>query len=278
MSNMTQKVPGGPAPQSVADMGTQAKAASAVGDKAFIYNNSRNTFENNFPVVPFPQDNYDQTISIKNEFANINNSNWVVPFTEKEAEYVARKRDADEQSQYDQWVYQKYDLSDPAQLYLFQQMCPSQFERREELIKYQVALANRYANIRLRGAKNEDDLKFEWLVETKRIVLPNTIWDPSQGMKEGNERRDQYRAARFSVLKWISRENQNLGWRANPDNMSDPRGVPGTTYRHFGLETPNYNDRVIAQGLFGRRFDAGNLPVGNVDENNNVANNQPGVR
>lgn len=265
MSNMMKKVPGAPAPQSVMEMGNQARAAQAVGDKDIVYSTQNGQNTNNFPVIPFPQDSYDETMKIKSQFAGAaadNMGNWMVPFTEKEAEYVARKRNADEQAQYDQWVYQKYNLADPAQLFLFQQMCPSQFERREELIKYQVALANRYANIRLRGAKNEDDLKFEWLVETERIKLPGVIWDPTRARP--NENADaklrRYRRARFSVLDWLTVANRNMAWRANPNNLADPRGLPQQDYAHYGLELANYALPTTQLAEFGHSVAAGNQP------------------
>src|ERR1044072_7699791 len=175
-----KSVAGGPSPAAIAETRTNAKAAAGVSGKYAVVDGS-NQQDNEFPYVPFAPDTYDDTADIKKEFANgaQAGTNWVVPFTEQDAAYVRRQRDQMENADFDRWIMQKFDLNDPAQLFLFQQIAPEQFQRRMDLIDYEQNLVTKYAKMRLMGPRTMEDLKFEWLIETGRVELPQgPIWDP----------------------------------------------------------------------------------------------------
>jgi len=125
----------------------------------------QNRASNEFPIVPVPKDPYDDTANIKSQYADADKAggNWVVPFDQADAQYLLRKRDAQEKAQFDAWVMQKYDITDPAQNMMLQNIAPELFQRREEVIDSQQALVSAYAKMRLRGAKSLSDLELEWL-------------------------------------------------------------------------------------------------------------------
>lgn len=181
--NKITAVPGAPNPKSVSGLSKNALALAHAGTYETA-NTATTRAPNEFPIIPFDMDTYDQTAQIKQEVAGRNDmGNWVVPFTSQDAKYLERKRDMVEYSDFDRWIYQKYDLKDPAQSFILQSIAPEQFERRQAIIDYQQNLVSRYAKLRLRGAKNVDDLMFEWMVETNRISLPEgPIWDPKAWM------------------------------------------------------------------------------------------------
>jgi len=234
-----QQVAGGPSPAAIAETRTNAKAASGVSGKYAVIDGSDQS-GNEFPVVPFAPDAYDDTAMYKAKFASGAGAgtNWVVPFTEQDASYLKRQRDQIENADFDRWVMGKFDLEDPAQLFLFQQIAPEQFQRRMDLIDYEQNLVTRYAKMRLMGPRTMEDLKFEWLIESGRVELPKgPIWDPISWMNSqlgvnpptteeqwavrGIQNDNRYMAGLFSPLKMLT-ETQ-VGW--NPtSNRGDIRG------------------------------------------------------
>lgn len=216
-----KEVPGGPSPAAIAETRTAAKAANSVSNKYAVVDGADQA-SNEFPYVPFAQDSYDDTAEIKQAFANgaAAGNNWVVPFDSQDAEYVKRQRDQVENADFDRWVMQKFDLTDPAQLFLFQSIAPEQFQRRLDLIDYEQNLVSRYAKTRLMGARSIEDLKLEWLIETKRIELPKgPIWDP---------------------VAWMSRQYGVAGMPDHPTTQVEwaARGVPNNNRFRAGLFSP----------------------------------------
>lgn len=242
-----------------------------------------------FPIRGFPSDPYDSMWSMKDDLARpVTLANGVtvpsivterrpLPIVEQDIAYLKRKRDAEENLSYLAWQANKYDLNDPATRDWFEKRCPSYFDQRESLIEQQIDLAARYAKIRLRGAKTEDDLKLEYFIETDRITLPKgPVWDPYAwvSMEAGTDteqtvnhqqtnilsyNRNAYRKGLFNPTK-VS-VPQTSGMMQNPYNQGDIAGYPDT--QNTGIrgapvaQTMNYltaygpfgNDR----GLFGAR-------------------------
>lgn len=184
-SQAVKSVPGAPAPARMDAIRAQAEANKNMDTGVRMGIDT----SNNFPVIPIAPDKYDDVANIKSLKATQNRGagQWIVPFTEADAAYELRKRDAMEQVDYDNWLMTRFDLTDPAQAVMFQQLAPDQYARRQQLIEYNMDLEKRMAMLRLMGPKSEEDLKFEWLVETGRIQLPEVpAWKP-QGF--GDEQR-----------------------------------------------------------------------------------------
>lgn len=178
-----------------------------------------------FPIVPVGPDGYDDVANIKSQYAaaGAGQTNWVVPFDQSDAAFIMRKRDQEEKAQFDAWATQKYDLTDPAQNMMLQQIAPELYQRREELIDSQQDMVSRYAKLRLRGAKSLEDLYFEWLIETKRLELPQgPIWNPrawraAQRGQMGDSawQNQRYQAGFFSPLKFMSNTQTGSVHNAN---------------------------------------------------------------
>ena len=189
---------------------------------------------NEFPIVPVPKDPYDDTANIKSQYADaaIAGSNWVIPFEQSDAQYLLRKRDAQEKAQFDAWVMQKYDITDPGQNMILQGIAPELFQRREEVIDSQQALVSAYAKLRLRGAKSLSDLELEWLVETGRLELPKgPIWSPytwrenqqaGSGVTDTEWNAHRYRFGLFAPIRWLT--SDNAGYKPKADNKADILG------------------------------------------------------
>lgn len=284
---MTDKKPyngGAPSEGEVAQFGQQvekAKQSPYMLPNPVFTNNKIETLAMNsgrFPVRPVPQDPYDSTWSLKDDMNRpvVVNGHVVappmasttrpLPFTGEDVQYLKRKRDAEEFASFLTWEASKYDLSDPATREWFEKRCPSYFQQRESLIEQQIDLAARYAKMRLRGPKTEDDLKIEYLIETDRLSLPKgPIWDPfkwiaDQGgidlaQDDMNALKNQfaeynktsYRKGLFNPTKVM---HPSIGARVkNPYNLGDPVGIPGTNYSGiYGTQSPQVGNYAANYG------------------------------
>jgi len=236
------RTPGAPSFSDVARMRANAETGAVSATRRYQWQLPVSTAaqqqraSNEFPIVPVPKDPYDDIANIKSVYAQgvPAGSNWQVPFEQSDAEYLMRKRDAEEKAEFDAWVTQKYDLTDPSQNLMLQNIAPELFQRREEIIDVNQNLVSAYAKLRLRGAKSLSDLELEWLIETGRLELPRgPIWDPlawrtlqrgTTSDEEWNAKR--YRFGLFSPLLWLT---EGTGGHTPTANRADIAGS-GTVF------------------------------------------------
>lgn len=244
--------PGAPSLADAARMRANAEtgAVSSTRKYQWVMPLDNKASSNEFPYVAVPKDPYDDTANIKEQYANAaaGQSNWVVPFERSDAEFVQRKRDAEEKAEFDAWVMQKFDITDPAQNLMLQNIAPELFQRREEVIDANQALVSAYAKTRLRGAKSLSDLELEWLIETGRLELPRgPIWNPRAWRKAQTGAADEaedmawqesrYRFGLFSPLQWLTKDN--AGWKPGA-NKADIRGDSSDPYLPPALPYPTH--------------------------------------
>ena len=252
--NELYRVPGAPDPNVIAKINKQAQEAFINAGDTYAVVEGANQASNEFPYRPFVNDSYDNIAQLKYQ---ISRGNYRVPFEKVDAEYLFRQRAQVENADYDRWVMQKYDLTNPAQNMLLQKLDPDQFKRRMDLLKKQIALESRYAEVRMLGAKSEEDLKLEWLIETGRIQMPEgPLWDPQRWMENQMQKyelhkhpgqkfdedpdtkktqlsltnRQRFTSALFSPLRFPGQAE--TGWQSNRNNFSDIRGFE--TYPALG--------------------------------------------
>lgn len=234
-----KKVAGGPDIANINSINEAAKNAEAGNN--YVVTNPVSQSSNEFPYVPFARDDYDDVANIKRQFQQ-GGAKAVVTLDKDDANYALRQRAQVENADFDRWVMLKYDLADPAQNFMMQQIAPDQFQRRLDLIEAQQSLVSKYARLRLMGPKKLDDLKFEWMVETGRVQLPKgPIWDPVAWMsmnlghglttdeerlqrKTANTRR--FQAGLFNPIRYLT--ERQVGWGPDLTNRSDIRGNPNT--------------------------------------------------
>ena len=241
---MAGREPGAPSIQETMRMQMNAETGAASTSLRYQWQMPFSTEEerarasNEFPIVPVPKDPYDDTANIKAQYADGDQvgKNWVIPFEQADAQYLLRKRNAQEKAQFDAWVMQKYDITDPGQNMILQGIAPELFQRREEVIDSQQALVSAYAKLRLRGAKSLSDLELEWLIETGRLELPKgPIWQPSQwrraqagGQDDEEWNAHRYRFGLFSPIRWLT--VKDAGWEPKEGNPADIRGNQGAKF------------------------------------------------
>lgn len=240
---MQQDVPGGPSKEQIAQF-KQPPPGSAVSNKYTTVNDPETAKANEFPIVPFAPDRYDTIASIKHAVGSDKTKTaygdkWMVPFTDADAQYLLRQQAQVKNANYERWLWQQYDVTNPAEAWIFQQIAPEQFEKRKQLILYQQNLATKYALLRLYGVKSEEDLMLKYLVETNQIELPKgPVWDPKRWMAAQSgyddptgakhvdtdraKWRTRYRAGMFSALKYP--DQNGVGYMPNPDFRADALG------------------------------------------------------
>ncbi len=247
---MSPRAPGAPSDQEVNVMRLAAKEGAVSSSKRYIWHSHLQDPKstNDFPLVPTRSDGYDDVANIKAQFAQgMAGYNWNVPFTTDDAAYMMRKRDDQERALFDVWVDNKFDLTDPAQVRMLQEIAPELYRRKEEMIDTMQNIASRYAKLRLRGPRTLDDLFLEWQVETGRVELPmGPVWNPmlwralqSNNLEQSHVAdRDwnntRYQAGMFSPLRWITENTQ--GWAPSVVNRADIYGNPDL--HQTTLQTP----------------------------------------
>lgn len=174
-----------------------------------------------------------------------------LPVQDWELEYFKSKAAAEDYAAYQNWLSMRYDLNDMATRAWFKQIAPEYFSQKRELLKELMDRHAKYSLLRLAGPESEEDLRFEYLVETGRIPIPKgPFFDPyvwaeneipsfvvNDNTSVGNEERmkaiseynaKNYKYGLFNPFKPVSAAE--AGWPSNINNPSDIVGVQDSNY------------------------------------------------
>lgn len=143
---------------------------------------------NLYPYRPLPSDKFDTEWAIRQDLAQPDSgmisASRPMPWTEHEINYLKKKRDAEEYATFQDWISHKFPMNDPANREILKRIVPSYFSTRAAVLNEQIDVTAKYAKLRLTGPENEDDLMFQYLVESGRISLPQgPLWDPMSWME-----------------------------------------------------------------------------------------------
>lgn len=227
---------------------------------------------NLYPTRFIPSDDFDTEWMIRQQLVegagSLVSEKRPMPWTENEISYMKRKRDAEEYAAYNDWLVHRFPLNDPANRELLKRTVPRYFEERKQVLQEQINLSAKYANLRLFGPENEDDLKLEYMVETGRVKLPegpfhdplkwmerqaNTVWADNADMMATvqQQNRNTYEKGLFNPFSFLTWNN--APWAPNPQNLSDPVGDERlTALGPVGVNNPtneNYQTQYRGPGL-----------------------------
>lgn len=105
-------------------------------------------------------------------FGQIFAPEWIAPWLE-------HKEALKEEETFERWFASMFDMKDPWQKQMSQQLLPEFWERREELLKAKFDTVKRAALLNLRGPKTKEDLIFLYGLQTGRIKIPKgDFWMP----------------------------------------------------------------------------------------------------
>lgn len=133
-----------------------------------------------YPERPLPLDDRDSDVAMLHDLAHqgANNAPALItaarplPIQDWELQYMKDKAAAEDYAAYQQWLSNKYDLNDMATRAWFKQIAPEYFSKKRELLKELMDRHAKYSYLRMAGPENEEDLRFEYAVETGRIPIP----------------------------------------------------------------------------------------------------------
>jgi hypothetical protein len=196
--------------------------------------------QDRFPAVYFPKDPYDTVWETKNQIitgGGMYGKSQVkqgavgvgeygpvvqtVPITDRDVEYSLDKARREEYANFLQYAEQLWDLSDPAQVRLFEAAFPGYYERRKALITNLGANQTKFAMLRLLGPRTAEDAMFQWLVQTGKVPLINgPLWDPKSWADQGPKKQ-------YALLNpWRLLTATNAPNMPNLRNRTDPVGDP----------------------------------------------------
>lgn len=124
-----------------------------------------------FPVTLMHADSRDEDMQIKAALT-ADGTGIQRYLTPEDVDYYKAK---EEQAQYEremQWVIQRTNWNDPVQISQIKEMFPEVIEMMKRQLDDEFAIAKQFAKIRMLGAQDADDVRFEMYLADGSIILP----------------------------------------------------------------------------------------------------------
>jgi hypothetical protein len=158
-----------------------------------------NNLPQSYPYAPLPFDPRDTNQELKAQMvpglANAPVGDAAVPgaignvqatyqLSQADLKYIEDKRKFIENAQYELWVYNQFDHTDPANARIFEQLFPKFYQRQRAYIDYCAEIMKRWAYIRSTGCRTAEDYMFKYLQQTGAIHIPKDL--TPQGMTQNH--------------------------------------------------------------------------------------------
>ncbi len=169
-----------------------------------------------------------------------------------EKEDYEYEKDKDRNVQYAQWLNWAetyFNLADPAEQRIVEQLMPEYFDERAKQIHEVAELQVKIAELMLRGPRSKDDLFLIWLINSGKLKVPKgAIWAPDKwyaGQDGNNLNRGLFNPHRY--VQQAGRPDPAERWKigATPNTNKPP--VFGTGAINFGangLNTRELFDKI----------------------------------
>lgn len=131
-----------------------------------------------YPVRLYAPDPYDSTLAIKK--AADEKVFGQKMMTDRDVEWLARKRDQMTAAEFKQFVASMYNKNDPAQLALLHEVYPQLLEEQKAIVNERFDLIKRLTMMSLTGKpESQEDLQLLFALNSGAITLPvGNMWDP----------------------------------------------------------------------------------------------------
>lgn len=180
-------------------LGRQADGGVGEGEDGL---NQRNVdTSSSFPVRLYQPDPYDSTVEMK---VAAPSSLGQKMLTDKDLEYLARKRDQVTAAEFKQFVASMYNLNDPAQKALLNSAFPSLLQEQKQIINDRFELQKRLTTMALVGhPESQEDFALLFALNSGAIKLPKgDMWDPdSWGKVIAEDKQTAMARGMFSPVK-----------------------------------------------------------------------------
>ncbi len=198
-----------------------------------------------FPRKGFEaRDARDELVAEKQQY--MNQGTGMSPFgqvvaTDADFKWLQKKRETEAYANLDKWIGTNFHKADLPTRKWLQETFPDYYESRERIMVERAKLALRIKLLKLRGAKNEQDLLLQWGLQTGRIKLDED-WDVIGPYKDTGAAVDQgqqdarYKNGLFSFRRYVSEKERTenaefapgagIG-RRGPQGSANPFQAPG---------------------------------------------------
>lgn len=131
-----------------------------------------------YPVRLYAPDPYDSTLEIKKAADERVFGQKIM--TDRDVEWMARKRDQMTAAEFKQFVASMYNKNDPAQLALLHEVYPQLLEEQKAIVNERFDLIKRLTMMSLTGKpESQEDLQLLFALNSGAISLPTgNMWDP----------------------------------------------------------------------------------------------------
>lgn len=141
-----------------------------------------NDLPQSYPYAPFPHDARDTDQRIKGSLIDWDGTgapgHGVQPnynMTNEDIQYIKDKQAFLENAQFELWVYNQWDHTDPANQRIFMELFPEFQQRQRDYIDYCAEIMKRWAYIRNTGMQTRQDAMFKYLLQTGQIHVPKDL-------------------------------------------------------------------------------------------------------
>jgi hypothetical protein len=136
-----------------------------------------------------------------------------VTATDSDFKWLQKKRESEAYANLDRWIGKNFHKADLPTRKWLQETFPDYYESRERIMVERAKLALRIKLLKLRGAKNEQDLLLQWGLQTGRIKLDED-WDVIGPYKDTGAavdmdvQRARYKDGLFSFRRYASEDER----------------------------------------------------------------------
>lgn len=123
-----------------------------------------------------------------------------VPLPDDVLDYFVQKKKYVEFANWEKWVQNNFNLSDPSQVQMLKKIMPNYFERRLEYLKKVLGLAYTVHKLKLLGPEDEKDMMLLYEIEKGQVPIPLVEIQPQASSD------DQFRRGFFNLRKWLGLE------------------------------------------------------------------------
>ena len=154
-----------------------------------------------------------------------------MPITQKEIDYVHDWKAQYQQYYRDQWLFTKFDLTNPAIRAYFIKLFPDYEKRMLSFVKSKFALMQKWTEVAMFGIRSQDDADFLYNVECGIVILPRGYqnyqaltdgWNPQAVGTAGEFSRGaatQFKVGPFNVFRYILPQTAQEISSYNPANQ-----------------------------------------------------------
>lgn len=186
------------------------------------------------------EDPHDELVRMKQEFLQGNNEArtqfGVVHATDKDFEWLRKKRETEVQANFYKWVTENFHTHDVTRRKWLQEVMPEFYDSLEKQLVNKVKLATRIKLILMRGPKNEKDLVLIFALENGLVKLDRD-WDrvgPSMDKPDEAQEQQRFRANLLNPPRYQSDARRKKQQQEGPNPFKPADSKLGQEFAFSG--------------------------------------------